>query len=144
MSNFITTIGRLTLVAILLTAGAAKIINPEGFASNLESFKLFPQILIPLLARFTPALEIFTALLLVLKSKEISGTILATLLSASFVLSLSWGILTNSVKECGCFGDWEIAKVSPEMALLRASTILILSSLLTYQLIKVSRIKHKK
>lgn len=127
-------LARITLAGILSVAACAKLINPESFQTSLESFKLFPNQIIPFLASFVPILEIFTAMLLILKNKAPQGAILSSILSVGFVASLTWGIITKNIEECGCFGDWEMAKVSPQIALLRAFIILTLSVLLSIRL----------
>jgi hypothetical protein len=129
-------LGKLTLATILAAAACAKLVSPESFQASLESFKLFPKDILPYLATFVPTLELLTATLLVLRGKALQGVILSTALACGFTLSLLWGIITKSVKECGCFGQWEMGAVSPEMALARAVGILTLSALLTIKLLK--------
>lgn len=128
-------LARILLALILATAACAKLSNPEGFQTTLESFKLFPKTTLSYLTSFIPVLELCTAILLTLKNKTPQGAILSILLSLSFVVSLMWGIITKSITDCGCFGDWELAKVSPEAALLRAILILALSTLLMVQVL---------
>lgn len=137
----ITLIARLTLIGILSIAACAKLVNPSSFLRSLESFTIFPTSTLPYMVYFVPTLELLTANLLLLKNKALTGAILSTLLSIGFTVSLSLGIISGSVQECGCFGDWEVAKVSPEAALLRAIIILALSTLL---IVKLSRESNSK
>jgi hypothetical protein len=137
----ITLIARLTLIAILSIAACAKLVNPNSFLRSLESFTIFPSSTLPYMVYFVPTLELLTANLLLLRNKALAGAILSTLLSIGFTASLSLGIISGSVQECGCFGDWEVAKVSPEAALLRAIIILALS---TFLIVKLSRDPNSK
>lgn len=123
-------LARYTLAAILLLAAGAKLASPQDFQQSLGAFQVFPAILIPFLALLVPILELLCACLLMLKNKELSGALLSLLLAICFVISLTIAINTNSIQECGCFGNWELGKVTPKVALLRATLILILSALL--------------
>jgi hypothetical protein len=129
-------IGEILLSLIMLVAASAKLSNIAGFQASLETFDIFPKQGIPILAYWVTLLELMTGLIILIKGKELVGLLLSCFLTWGFVISLSYGILTNSIYECGCFGDWELAKVSPQVALLRASIMLGLSLLLTTNLIK--------
>lgn len=144
MKTLPTFLARLTIASVLALAACAKLTSPDSFQESLESFKLFPKLITPLLSYFVPIVELLTALLILLKGKELVGATVSCILSLGFVTSLTWAVMTRSTQDCGCFGDWEMTKVSPELALLRALTILSLSALLlTKILADINRPKDK-
>jgi len=144
MKTLPTFLAKLTIASVLALAACAKLTSPDNFEASLESFKLFPKIITPLLSYFVPIMELLTALLILLKGKELVGAATSCILSLGFVASLTWAVITRSTQDCGCFGDWEMTKVSPELALVRAFTILSLSALLlTKILVDINSPKDK-
>lgn len=143
MINTANILARSTLALILLVASGAKLANLQDFQESLEAFQIFPTLLLPYIARFVPIIELLCACLLLVKHKELSGAFLSLVLSIGFVISLTIAISTNSIQECGCFGSWELGKVTPNLAIIRATLILLLSGLLTLNILFSQQTKPK-
>ncbi|MEJ2725306.1 MAG: MauE/DoxX family redox-associated membrane protein, partial [Deltaproteobacteria bacterium] len=88
---------------IFLWSGAAKLLDPQSFATILDGYGILPDGLIGFFAIGLPALELVAALGLLL---DIHGclAIIAALL-ALFMAVLGYGIWLGLDIDCGCFGS---------------------------------------
>jgi hypothetical protein len=124
------TLGRLLLIASFTIAGSVKLSNISEFELALTSYGFIPECLIALIAHTTPVLEIITGILLLLPKNELTGYTLSTILCLCFCISLILGLELGSISHCGCFGSMDLAKASPQTALIRACALLMLSIVL--------------
>jgi len=101
-------IGRLALVAIglvLLAAGALKALDPEGFASQVEGYKIVPASVSMAVAYVIVTIEVALGAALVLDYKRRWAVTAAVVLLTGFLglMAYTWATGGN-VSECGCFG----------------------------------------
>ena len=93
---------RLALAMIFLWSGAAKLLNPQSFATILDAYGILPDGLIGFVAIGLPALEVVLAFGLML---DIQGSLaIVAVLLALFMAILGYGNWLGLDIECGCFG----------------------------------------
>jgi hypothetical protein len=100
------TIGAAILIAAVMASAAVfKLVRLGAFRSELEDYDLLPTALIPLSAVLIPALELLSAVLILMPSMRVWGALLTVLLLAVFsgalVINLRRG---RSSISCACFG----------------------------------------
>jgi uncharacterized membrane protein YphA (DoxX/SURF4 family) len=110
----------------LLVAGVMKLYgDPLAFALSTQSFKLFPDAIIPPMAYFVPSLEIVLGVTLLLGVWGRQSALLAFGLFAAFTLALSSVLLRGLPVDCGCFGDLFGGSNVSWLTILRNSIFLI-------------------
>lgn len=102
--QWLVTLISLTLGAMFLYAGIAKMQHPYDFLSSLYGYRLFTRDQAILLARFIPPLEIVTGLALLSRLHLTGALLISTVLSASFVVVRAWAWKTGVTVDCNCFG----------------------------------------
>lgn len=93
---------RITLGCIFLWSGIAKSYDPVSFATIIQAYGLLPSGLTLPAAIVLAALEVITALGLLLDIRGSLGIISGLLVL--FITILSYGILLGLDVDCGCFG----------------------------------------
>lgn len=110
---WLTTLARLTLAGVWLTAGWPKLIDSEGTVRSVRAFQLLPESLVRPFAYGLPMLELVLAVLLVIGL----GTRVAGLLTAGLMVMFLFGIGAAWARglsiNCGCFGNTGSAVVDP-------------------------------
>jgi hypothetical protein len=101
----VTLILRFGLAALLLVAGAAKLRDPAGFATEIANYRLLPS-LAPLLAATLPAIELVLGTALVAappawRRGAAAGTLAVFALFSAAVIS---AYVRGVDVACGCFG----------------------------------------
>ncbi len=95
---------RWALVAILVTAGARKLLDPPAFADVLSATGFFSNAAVPLLARAVPLTEIAAATCLAVLRTEFVGLVAALFLSAAFAGLHGYLYFHGILVPCGCGG----------------------------------------
>lgn len=95
---------RWCVVALLLIAGARKLLEVNGFERVLTTTGFFPTALVPVVARAVPALEIVAAVCLALPRLDFVGAVLAMFLSAAFAGLHGYLYFNGILVPCGCVG----------------------------------------
>lgn len=109
---------RFGIAGLFLYAGILKILDPEQLATDIESYHLVPEIVVPYFARFLPCLEMLCGLALLLRKFYFGALTVLSGLTAIFIgaLAISWARGLDI--SCGCFGghsgeaqyDWWITR----------------------------------
>lgn len=95
---------RLVLAGLFIYAGAIKLIQPNTFLSDIESYRMLPYSLAWLTSFYLPPLEIFSGLgLLWAGTRRASATILVGLMVV-FLFAIVGAWLRGLDISCGCFG----------------------------------------
>ncbi len=100
---------------LLLVAGISKIIDPLSFQLTLFDLGWFSFSLSGWVATFLPPTEILVGGALLLGHFQAGAALLALILFLVFVGALSYGLITQTMTDCGCLG---IASLPPAMMLL--------------------------
>jgi putative oxidoreductase len=95
---------RLALGGIFVYAGAGKIIDPAGFATDIGNYRLLPHDWIHLMAITLPWIEVVAGLLLILGVWKRASALLITLMLVAFIAAIGQAVARNLNIECGCFG----------------------------------------
>ena len=98
---------KLALGALLLYAGAMKLLDPAGFAEEIANYRFLPQ-LAPMLAVILPPIEAALGLTLIfsrLRNPWLPAAALGSaLLMAVFTVAVTQAVLRGIDTSCGCFG----------------------------------------
>lgn len=96
---------RLGVGLLFIFTGVLKLGDPEGFATEIHNYQLFP-VLAPLMAATLPAIEIVLGAALVLGPRAwVRGGALATFaVTAVFTVAVASVVARGINISCGCFG----------------------------------------
>src|ERR1700737_2309251 len=89
---------------IFIYAGALKILDPVGFANDIDNYKILPWTIGVGLAFYLPWLEIFCGLALIFRFLYRGGLSILTALLAVFIGATVAAKLRGLDITCGCFG----------------------------------------
>jgi uncharacterized membrane protein YphA (DoxX/SURF4 family) len=97
---------RLVLAAVFVVAGALKLRDPAGLASDITNYQLIPA-LAPLLAAVLPAVEIVVgvALLALGAPWRRAAALCAAALMVMFTAAAGTALARGLDVACGCFGS---------------------------------------
>lgn len=98
-----------TLVAVIIGAlfvyaGVVKVLDPVGFAGDIENYKTLPWPIGVRLAFYLPWLEILCGLALITRCLFRGGVFILTMLMAVFVVATIVAKARGLDISCGCFG----------------------------------------
>ncbi|MEV6109768.1 MauE/DoxX family redox-associated membrane protein [Streptomyces sp. NPDC051940] len=99
---------RLTLVAVLLLAAAAKLRAPRAFAASLTDLTFVPRPLRRPLAVLVPAVELLVAGLLAVPATGAAGFAAAVPLTAALTAVPVLVVARGETVSCACFGVREV------------------------------------
>jgi uncharacterized membrane protein YphA (DoxX/SURF4 family) len=102
--RFLWSILAVILGALFVYAGAVKVLDPVGFASDIENYKTLPWPIGVRLAFYLPWLEIFCGLALITRCLYRGGVLILTLLMSVFVIATIVAKARGLDISCGCFG----------------------------------------
>lgn len=95
---------RLSIGSLFIIAGLAKIADPVGFFATLMGFRLFPDLVLPLLAIFLPWLEFLLGLCVLLGIAHRTASLLLAGLNVFFAAAILSLVARGIEIDCGCFG----------------------------------------
>jgi uncharacterized membrane protein YphA (DoxX/SURF4 family) len=90
--------------ALFVYAGAVKVLDPVGFAGDIENYKTLPWPIGVRLAFYLPWLEILCGLALITRCLYRGGIFILTILMSVFVLATIIAKARGLDITCGCFG----------------------------------------
>ena len=94
---------RWVLGLIFIYASIDKIVHISAFSEAIRNYKLFPDVLINLLAIWVPWLELMTGLLLIAGIWIKGNALILTIMSSMFGIITSIAIFRGLDISCGCF-----------------------------------------
>lgn len=110
---WLTTLARLALAGVWLTAGWPKLIDSEGTVRSVRAFQLLPESLVRPFAYGLPMLELILGVLLLIGL----GTRVAAVITAGLMVMFLFGIGAAWARglsiNCGCFGNTGTAVADP-------------------------------
>ena len=96
-------LARLILAVVFIYAGVVKILDPRGFAVNIDNYQMLPYILVVFMAIILPWIEVLAGLAL-LVGKWLRGSALVFMvLNAVFIIALATALARGLNIDCGCF-----------------------------------------
>jgi len=125
---------RLLVGALFLTAAVPKIIDPAGFAINIDNYHFLPTFLVNIWAIGLPWVELLIGVILVigpainrpLDTLTEASALISALLYLSFIIALSAALARGLDIDCGCFATDGIGRIN-YWYLLRDSSLLAAS-----------------
>jgi uncharacterized membrane protein YphA (DoxX/SURF4 family) len=116
---------RLLLGGIFLYASFHKILDPASFAQAVRNYQMIPPEYSNLTALILPWTELVTGLLLVLGAKTRPAALVATGMTAVFIVALFYAYSKGLDINCGCFSSDPDSggRISP-LTLLRDASLL--------------------
>ncbi len=97
------------LIGLVFTlSGFLKILEPGQFLFDVQAFEAVPYPIAYGVALFLPWLEVFAGLnLIALKWIPHKGaSVILALMTAAFIVLITWADVRGLDLDCGCFGDW--------------------------------------
>lgn len=93
---------RYLLAFILLAAAIPKLVDARGFQSALENYRLLPQSLVGVVARWIPRIELTCALMLLVGLAVPAVAALAATLLLLFAAAMAVNLVRGRSIDCGC------------------------------------------
>ena len=89
---------------VFVYAGALKALDPIGFASDIDNYKILPWTISVGLAFYLPWLEILCGLALIARRLYLGGLSILTALVSIFMIATIAAKIRGLDITCGCFG----------------------------------------
>ena len=89
---------------VFIYAGAVKVIDPVGFARDIDNYKMLPWQVSVLLALYLPWLEILCGIGLITRILFRGSVLIVTGLTALFIVATVIAKARGLDISCGCFG----------------------------------------
>jgi len=96
---------RMVLGLIFVWAASNKIVDPGGFAANIENYLILPNYLINFVAVILPWVEALCGLLLITGYFVRGSAVIVNLMLTVFIIALSLSIFRGIDINCGCFSQ---------------------------------------
>ncbi|PCC73348.1 Methylamine utilisation protein MauE [Nannocystis exedens] len=125
---------RLVVAGVLLAAAAPKLADPAAFAAKLPNYRLFPDVLVNVVATTAPMLELLAALALLSGRLYRGGVWLSVGLMATFTALIGSALARGIDLDCGCFGSAVQAEPVGALDLVRNIVLLGLTVVLALDL----------
>lgn len=103
--RFVGHLCRLGLAVVFLTAGALKMLDPEGFAREVAQYGILPESVTGLFASILLPIEVAVGAALLLNFRPVLALSLAIGMLVLFIGAIGFALATDQPLEaCGCFG----------------------------------------
>jgi uncharacterized membrane protein YphA (DoxX/SURF4 family) len=125
--NYAYIAARLFIGGMFIYTGIIHFLDPAGFAKAITNYQLLPFWSINIFTITLPFIELFAGLAIVSGRFEKGGSLITTLMLASFTVALGISLYKGLDISCGCFStDPEAGKIS-WLYMLRDVTLFIIS-----------------
>lgn len=124
-NEYLLLLARLALGVVFIFAGMEKISNPENFAMAIYAYRLFPEILINLLAVVIPWIEVVSGLLLLFGTGARENAVIITSLLLMFIIIILISLARGLNIECGCFGTASGSRVGWQKVLENSGLVIL-------------------
>ncbi len=94
---------RLILAAVFIVAGIIKIADPQGFATNIDNYRILPYPLVTVTAIVLPWLEVVLGMALLSGIWIRGASLWVVILNAIFLVAISSALIRGLDIDCGCF-----------------------------------------
>ena len=115
---------------VFIYAGAIKVLDPVGFANDVDNYKMLPWTIGVGLAFYLPWLEIFCGVALIARRLYLGGLSILAALTSVFIAATIAAKVRGLDITCGCFGhaskNWSFtAHLTLDLGLLAALLLLM-------------------
>ena len=97
---------------VFIYASLHKIVETQGFAQDIQNYRLLPYSMTHIAAMILPWLEFLAGLFLIINTMVRESTLISAFLLAIFIMALVSALLRGLNIDCGCFtlaGDLQYA-----------------------------------
>jgi len=101
--TWVTLILRWIVALVFIYAGVGKILNPTGFAENIDNYRMLPYFLVTIMAAILPWLEVLCGLLLIFGKWLKGASLIVIAMNAVFIVAITSALLRGLDINCGCF-----------------------------------------
>lgn len=101
---WVSTLARIALGGVLITAGALKLPDPEEAIRAVRAYRLLPEAIVPVVGLGLPAFEVALGIVLVLGLFTRIAAILGSALMVVFIAGIISAWTRGLSIDCGCFG----------------------------------------
>lgn len=126
-------IAGLVVGAALLYASLDKIARPDRFADIVNDYDMLPVVAVNAFALLMPWTEMVAGAALILGVWRRGAGLLATALSAAFLIAIAQAELRGLKIECGCFDVGRMSSSQASWSLFARDIPLLLGSLLVWR-----------
>ncbi len=120
---------RVGLGALFLYAGVLKMLDVQGFATDIANYRAAPSFLVPLMAATLPGIEMACGVCLLVPRTLRAAAWLTAVMLAGFTLAVAQALARDINIECGCFGSLRdpvtVLTLARDVALLGCAALLI-------------------
>jgi putative oxidoreductase len=102
--NMVCRILALLIGGLFIYAGVVKVLDPVGFAGDIENYKVLPWPIGVRLAFYLPWLEILAGVALIVRRLYWGGWFILTVLMTVFIVATIVAKMRGLDISCGCFG----------------------------------------
>lgn len=95
---------RLVVGGVFIYAGVLKILDPLGFAQDIDAYRLVPRAVAFLAALVLPWLEVLAGAALIAGVFRPASALLIALMLAGFIVLVAVTMARGLDVDCGCFG----------------------------------------
>lgn len=94
---------RYALAAVFIYAALGKIIDPAGFAKEIDNYRILPWLPVSLLAATLPWVELGCGALLIVGRWLRPAALILIALNVVFIFAMASALLRGLSIDCGCF-----------------------------------------
>jgi putative oxidoreductase len=128
---------------LFIYAGVTKVLDPVGFANDIDNYKILPWPIGVRLAFCLPWLEIFCGLALIARRLYLGGLCILISLTSIFIVASIMAKIRGIDITCGCFGhaskDWSFSThLGVDFAIL-AMLVFLMRSFFAAQNVRLGR-----
>lgn len=98
-------LARVALALLFAYAGGQKLLDPSGFAQDIDHYRVLPAFLVGPVAVALPVLELVAAAALVTSRYVRGGAVLCAVMLSVFAGAMAQAKLRGIDLDCGCFGS---------------------------------------
>lgn len=98
---------RLIVAGLFIYAGAIKLVQPDTFLGDIESYRMMPYTFAWLVVFYLPPFEILCGMVLLLPRLQNVAAVLLLLLMVVFIIAIAVAWARGLDISCGCFGASE-------------------------------------
>jgi len=102
-SKLVNRLLRIVVAGIFIYAGAVKIVNPAGFAEQVDNYRILPYFFVTIVAIVLPWLELICGVLLLSDRWLSASALILLVLNFIFIVAIASAMLRGLDISCGCF-----------------------------------------
>jgi len=103
-NKYLLLISRILLAGTFIVAGTLKISDPDLFANAIENYRIFPTILINIIAITLPWIELICGIMLLFGITVKENCFLINSMLVIFLILIITAVIWGLDIDCGCFG----------------------------------------